>query len=195
MHNEASRPAEAGPALRLYIRVVQSLCDLAMALSAIGLLASLVLIAWAVVMRYIFNQAPVWVDEVVGFLLVGIVMLAAASTYRRDEHIGVDLLVSRLTGRARRWMVGWAALTTALVAIVLIRNGWETASLARTLGLLTEGNLEWPQWLLMLMLPVGGVLLLLTTVETFWRSVADQLPGHSQDPHLPKQDEPQEGAS
>ena len=160
-----------GPALRALGAVVRVLAGAGMAVAAASLLLSLCLIGWAVVMRYVFNDAPVWVDEVVGFLLVAIVMLAAARTLRRGEHIGVDLLVDQLSPQARRWTQAWAALAASVVAAVLIINGWETAALARMLGLLTEGNLEWPTWMLMLLMPIGGALLLLAAVEVFWRAV------------------------
>ena len=115
-----------------------------MALAAASLLISLALIGWAVVMRYVFNDAPVWVDEVVGFALVAVVMLAAAQVLRRGEHIGVDLLVGHLPAEGRRWARAWAALATMAIACVLIINGWETAIARRMLGLVTEGPSSGP---------------------------------------------------
>ena len=168
----AATDRREGPALRALGHVVHLMAGVGMALAAASLLLSLCLIGWAVVMRYVFNAPPVWVDEVVGFLLVATVMLAAARTLRRGEHIAVDVLVDRLSPKARLWVRGWAALAVAAVAIVLIVNGWETAQLARMLGLVTEGNLEWPTWLLMLLMPIGGVLLLLAAIEAFWRAAA-----------------------
>jgi TRAP-type C4-dicarboxylate transport system permease small subunit len=162
--------ATEGPALRALGRVVAVLSSAAMAVAAASLLLSFVLIGWAVVMRYIFNAAPIWVDEVVGFALVAIVLLGAAQTLRREEHIGVDLLVTRLATPARRWARIWAALAVGLIAAVLIVNGWGTAMLAQRLGLLTEGSLEWPTWWLMLLMPVGGTLLLLAAIEALWRA-------------------------
>jgi TRAP-type C4-dicarboxylate transport system permease small subunit len=170
--NPPEAAAAEGPALRALSRAVRVLAAAAMGLAAAALLLSLVLIGWAVVMRYVFNAAPVWVDEVVGFLLVAIVMLAAAQTFRRGEHIGVDLLVERLAARGRRWARAWAALATLAITAVLIINGWGTAMLARNLGLLTEGNLEWPTWWLMLLMPVGGALLALAALESLWRALA-----------------------
>ena len=96
------------PALRALGQVVRVLAGAGMAVAAACLLLSLCLIGWAVVMRYSFNAAPVWVDEVVGFLL----------------------------------------------------------------GLVTEGNLEWPTWILMLLMPLGGALLLLAAIEACWRALA-----------------------
>jgi len=164
-----------GRALRILSQAVAFLSGAAMALSAGGLLVSLALIGWAVVMRYLFNAAPVWVDEVVGHLLVAIVLLAAAQTFRRGEHIGVDVLTDMLPPTGKRWALGWAALVTIAVALVLIVNGWQTAELARMLGLVTEGHLEWPTWWLMLLMPLGGALLLLAAVEALWRAVVGQV--------------------
>ncbi len=164
------KAGKEGPALVALGRVVGVLSALAMGVAAFCLLASFVLIGWAVVMRYFFNAAPVWVDEVVGFALVAIVMLAAAQTLRRGEHIGVDLLTARLSTAASRWARIWAAIAVGIVAVVLIVNGWGTASLARMLGLVTEGSLEWPTWLLMLLMPIGGSLLLLAAIEAAWRA-------------------------
>ena len=159
-----------GAALAALGRVVSALSALAMGIAAACLLMSFALIGWAVLMRYAFNAAPVWVDEVVGFALVAIVLLGAAQTLRRDEHIGVDLLVTRLTDAGRRWARIWSALAVGVIAGVLVVNGWGTASLARMLGLLTEGSLEWPTWWLMLLMPIGGALLLLAAIEALWRA-------------------------
>ncbi len=178
-------PVSESPALRALGQVVRVLAGAGMAVAAASLLLSLCLIGWAVVMRYGFNAAPVWVDEVVGFLLVAIVMLAAARTLRQGEHIGVDLMVDQLTPRARGWAQAWAALAVGLVASVLIVNGWGTASLARMLGLVTDGNLEWPTWMLMLLMPVGGCLLLLAAIEVCWRALAG-LPALGKPGHGPQ---------
>ncbi len=173
MTNPAARtPPGESPALRILGRTVALLAGAAMGLAAAALLLSLALIGWAVVMRYGFNAAPTWVDDLVGFNLVAIVMLAAAQTLRQGEHIGVDLLTASLSGRGRRWAAGWAALATGAIAVVLVLNGTGTALLARSLGLLTEGALEWPTWMLMLLMPVGGALLLLAAIEQLWRAVA-----------------------
>ncbi|MBE7419999.1 MAG: TRAP transporter small permease [Ideonella sp.] len=163
-------PAGGEPrALRALGRVVSALTAAAAALAAAGVLASLALIGWAVVMRYAFNRAPVWVDDLVGLMLVAVVMLAAAQVLRRGEHIAVDVLTDTLTGRAERWARALSVAAAALVAMMLIVNGWQTAMQSRQLGIVTEGRLEWPVWLLMLLLPAGGVLMALVCIESLWR--------------------------
>lgn len=164
-------------ALRALAAVTNGLTAAAMALSAAGVLLSLVLIGWSVLMRYGLNRAPVWVDDAVGMLLVAIVMLAAAQVLRRGEHIGVDLLTERLSPRAARWAMAWAALAAGVVAVILVVNGWQTAMQSRQFGVVTEGHIEWPVWILMLLMPAGGVLMALVSIEALWRLALGLPPG------------------
>jgi TRAP-type C4-dicarboxylate transport system permease small subunit len=171
--NDAA-PTRGGPrgAIALLARAIGWINGVAVGLSAAGILVSLGLIAWAVVMRYVFNRPPVWTDEVVGFLLVGIVMLAAAQSLRRGEHIGVDILVARLGPRGRFWAQLWSSLSVLVVALIFIVNGWRTAMFSRQIGVLTEGNLEIPVYWLQLFLPLGGLMMLLVSLEAIARLLA-----------------------
>jgi TRAP-type C4-dicarboxylate transport system permease small subunit len=162
-------PAPLRGALGLIGRGVGALAQGAMALSALGVLVSLGLIVYSVVLRYAFNRPPVWVDDVVGFLLVGTVMLAAAHTLRMGEHIGVDILTERLGPRGRRWAEAWGMAAVVVVSLILIVNGWNTAMFSKMLGILTAGEVEAPLYLLQLLLPLGGLLMLLVALEALLR--------------------------
>ena len=169
MHGPATAASKEPAPVRLLGRLIFLVNGLATALSAIGILASLALIVWSVVMRYIFNRPPLWVDEVVGFLLVAIVMLATADVLRKGEHIGVDLLTTRLGPKGMWWARAWASLTSLAAALILVFNGWESAMFSRMLGVVTEGHLELPVFWFMLLLPLGGLLMLLTSLEALAR--------------------------
>lgn len=180
---QAAPPPEP-PVVRVLAIVVNGLNRTAMALSAAGVLAALGLIGWSVTMRYVFNQPPVWVDEVVGFLLVGIVMLATAEVLRHGEHIGVDIVTGRLKGRAALLAQAWGNLAVLLTALIFVINGWQSAMFSKQLGIVTEGHLEWPVYMLMLFLPLGGLLMLLTSIEAFVRLATGAAPIAK--PHLPE---------
>ncbi|MEO6363301.1 MAG: TRAP transporter small permease [Caldimonas sp.] len=166
----ASPEARGEPrVLRRLSALSRTLTAFAIGVSASGVLVSLALIGWSVVMRYLFNRPPVWVDDAVGFLLVAIVMFGAADTLRRGEHIGVDLFTQRLApGAARLAQIG-ATLAVMLVALILVLNGWQTAMQSRQFGVVTEGQIEWPVWWLMLLLPAGGLMMAVVTIEMLWR--------------------------
>lgn len=172
MYRSAQEPAggQRPLALARYSRAISHLTRAGRVLSATGVLFCFVAIGTSVVLRYVFNAAPVWVDELVGFTLVGIVLLGAAATLRDGEHIAVDLLTSRANDQWKRRLTIWSAFASFAVAMLLIFNGLGAIELAHMLGTLTEGYLEWPTWMLMLVLPVSGTLLALAAIEVCWHA-------------------------
>ena len=155
--------------MRTFERIVGAVTWIATALSAAGVLAALAFVTYGVVMRYVFNNAPTWVDDTVGYMLVGIVMLAAATTLRQGAHISVDILTSKLASTRRRIADAWSMLAVLAFSIVLVVNGWQTAMFSKMLGLNTTGNVELPVFWLQLLMPLGGLLLLLASIEGLLR--------------------------
>lgn len=163
-------------------RAVSALCTLAMGLAATALIASLFMIVYSVAMRYFINKPQVWVDDSVGFLLVAIVMLAAADVLRKGEHIGVDFLTNMLGARGRRIAAVWGMVGVLLTAALLMVEGWSTVQFSRMLGVITHGHVEIPLYWIQALLPIGGVLLGLAGLTALARMAVGEKPtedGHS----------------
>lgn len=167
-------------------RAIRILTDAAAAVAAASVLVMLALVSYSVAMRYLLNAPKPWVDEVVGFLLVGSVMFAVAEALRRGEHISIDLLTEKLGPRAKRAAAVFGLLAVLATAAALAWEGWETVAFARMLGLMTEGYVTLPLWLLQLMIPLGGALLLLACLAELLRIAAGLPPAASRRPHEPK---------
>jgi TRAP-type C4-dicarboxylate transport system permease small subunit len=161
--------APVPPAIEWLGGLIRVVTTIATALAAAGVLVSLGLITYAVVMRYAFNSAPTWVDDSVGFILVGIVMLATPATLRQGGHINVDMLTGQLGARGRRWVDVWATLAVLAVSLILVVNGWQTVASSKMLGISTSGTVEMPIYLLQLLLPLGGALMALVSIEALLR--------------------------
>lgn len=58
-------------------------------------------VTWQVVSRFIVRRPSSFTEEVATFLLIWIGLLGSAYALRRKAHLGVDVLVNRLSGRAR----------------------------------------------------------------------------------------------
>lgn len=160
-------------ALQAYARFVGILCRTALGLASILVIVDLMLIGLAVLLRYVFSSPVVGGDEIVAGTLTALVMLSAPDVLRRNGHIGVDVLTSALPARFAKWATAWSCVSVLMVAALLIVNGWKAVALSRTIGLLTQGDLELPIWPLQLFLPLGGVLLALVAIELFWRCAAE----------------------
>ena len=77
-------------------RLVRALAHLGLALAALALIVSLATISYSVIRRYVLGAPVAWTDELVGYLLVASVMLAAGDALLGGEHISVDILTERL---------------------------------------------------------------------------------------------------
>jgi TRAP-type C4-dicarboxylate transport system permease small subunit len=149
-------------ALRLCETAVAALSRLAATLGAVAGLVCFALVCASVGWRYFLGQPQPWIDHVAAWLVVALVMLAAGETQRREEHIGVEVLTNRLRGGARRAARILGVASVAAVAAILLREGIETVSFSRMIGIAT--NIEAvPLWWVQLLIPLGGALLLIVS--------------------------------
>ncbi len=164
-------------AARVYA-VVRLITDVAMALAALSVLVSLVLVCYSVAMRYFFARPEPWVDEAVGYVLVASVSFAIAEALRKGEHISVDILTERLGSRGQRFVQVLGLLAVTLTAIILVSEGWEMVAFSRMAGIRSIGYLAIPIWTAQALVPAGGALLLLAALAELLRLAAG-LPGEA----------------
>jgi len=60
--------------------------------------AMVVVITWQVISRYLLQAPSTWTEEVARYLLIWIGMFGSAYVFSIKMHLGIDLLVNRLTG-------------------------------------------------------------------------------------------------
>lgn len=163
-------PVLAPPALRAYQRGVTLICNSAFATATALVLVDLCLLGISVSARYLANAPITWGDELVALSLTAITVLAAPRVLLDKGHIEVDIVTGLARGRLSLVIRMWSSLAVFLVAMLLIFNGWALAMFSRMIGLLTEGHLEMPLWMLQLLMPLGGLLLLPVVILQFWQA-------------------------
>jgi TRAP-type C4-dicarboxylate transport system permease small subunit len=154
----------ATPAPSFMTRWIGYVAMVAGGISALMVVFTLVLTGYSVFQRYVLGRPLTWTDELSGFLVVAIVMLGAAETLRRGEHISVDLLSSRLTGRRRMLVDLWGYAAVAFMSAVLLISSWDAVMFSWTIGVYSDSYLEAPLWIPQTSLLVGSGLLLLLSV-------------------------------
>lgn len=152
-------------------RAVRSLCLGGAAVAALAVLITLGATGYSVFMRYVLGAPITWIDELSGYLVVAIVMFGAAEALRRDDHIQVDLLTSRLTGRALEEMrVLWMLLVIMFTAVLLF-SAWRAVIFSYNFGMYSDGYLEMPLWKPQSFLVVGSVLMVLAAFAKIGRAL------------------------
>lgn len=164
--------ASFSPSLRVFERAVTIIANVAFGLAAALVLMDFLLLGFSVFARYITSTPIIWGDEIVALSLTGITMLASPKVLLDRGHIEVDILTAQLKGHMALFAQLWSSTAVFAVALLLIFNGWGTAMFSKIIGLLTEGYLELPLWILQLLLPVGGSLLVPVVILQFWQTIS-----------------------
>ena len=106
------------------------------------------IVAYEVVMRYLFLSPTRWVEELARLLQIYGVFLACAWLVGERAHIRISLLTGALPAAARAWAERFAL---AVVAAVSLCGVWYSAALMRfaiTTGQYTDSTLALPMWAL-----------------------------------------------
>jgi TRAP-type C4-dicarboxylate transport system permease small subunit len=74
-----------------------------------------------VVARYVFNSAITWAEEVARFLFVWLTFVGASFGLLKGLHLGMDMVVARLTPRTRSVVeLGNAIITLAFLGVWMV---------------------------------------------------------------------------
>ena len=141
------------------IRVFNWLLDAGAALAGALLVAVMLLISIKVIFRYGLREGLMGVDQISGTLLVYIAFLGAAWVLRREEHVTIDLLVTRLRPKTRRWMTCFNSVIGALICLVVAYYGTIEGVTSWQRGILIPAEIEIPRVINLGVIPLGAFLL------------------------------------
>lgn len=105
--------------VRLVIRLSDIVTEAAKVVLGVCLALIVLITLAAVWWRYVLAAPIAWIEQVSNILFIWITFVGAAVLYRQKLHIGVDMLIEKLTGRAKTAMF-WAIETGNLAFILVL---------------------------------------------------------------------------
>lgn len=156
-------------------RTIDGLTEAVAGVARWALLANALLIAGNAISRKFFSIAAPVIYDLQWHFFAAVVLLMAAYTLRRDEHVRVDLLAQRLGERGMAWLdlVGFALVLLPLCLLMVwvsvpplfhaIVSG-ETRASQKSMS-------DLPAWIIKGFIPVGFALLALQGVAEAIRCV------------------------
>ncbi len=151
-------------------------------------------VAIPVVQDWLLSINLGWAQELTIIMFVWMAKFGAAYGVRTGIHVGVDVLINRLSAKNRSRFIIFGlmagALFTGIIGTLGARFVWENGAhyqiftwLGLDVGDLYEGpttpDLEWPTWIVYTAVPLGSYLMcfrFLQVLTNFWRS--GELPHH-----------------
>jgi TRAP-type C4-dicarboxylate transport system permease small subunit len=135
--------------------------------------ASVLNVLWQVFTRFVLSDPSSYTDELARFLLIWIGLLGAAYAAGNKMHLAIDLLPSKLEGRARFYLgVVVEGFVFLFALAVLLIGGSSLLALTLTLGQ-TSTALHIPIGYVYLVLPLSGLLIMYYAIATIVKHRAE----------------------
>lgn len=156
-----------------FVRSVRISVRTAHILAALCLIVGILLNFANVIGRYFFHHAISWAEELMQYLMIAGVFLAAGSITLRGAHIRMDLAVQVMPKRLTVMLEAIAQVVFVVVAIMLIWLGIPVIMQLIAFGQVSEA-LRLPTAIPHSVIPVGFTIMILAVVarviEGRWRA-------------------------
>jgi C4-dicarboxylate transporter DctQ subunit len=156
--------------LKLFENIFDRILSLLMALACLILSLVTLSVCLEVVLRYFFNRPQIWVVEFSEYALLYITFLGAAWVLKSDGHVTVDLAVSLMSLKGRAICALASFMICFLVSAVLVVYGSRVTWSYYVKGLYNPTVLEIPTAAILIVIPIGGLTLLIQSIRGFMRS-------------------------
>lgn len=137
--------------------------------AALLLLAMVIVVTGDIILRNVVNNGFVWANEVSEYALYLITVLTAPWLLRRGQHVRLDLVLTAVPKRMAFIMEAIGDVVGFVVCLAMIRYATLMTYDAWRIGSITIKNLVFPEWWLLLPLPVCFVLLAIEFIFRFHR--------------------------
>ena len=104
------------------LRWIDAISEVAGYLSGFCIFGSTLIICYAITVRTL-GGATIWQTELTIYLLMFVTFVGGAYGLKHGHHVGVDLLVNRLPGRARPIL---EVVGAALALVIIVVVGWRS---------------------------------------------------------------------
>ncbi len=155
--------------LRGYSKFLDVLEKVEKAILAVTVGIMVIIIAYQVIMRYIFAHANSWSEELARYLFIYDVMIGAAIAIRRNSHLQIDILINLMKPKVRTILTIIATLAGMVFMVFLLSY---SITLVQTGARTMSAGLGIPMSIPYSCMPVGIVLMLLTSIEVLFKNIS-----------------------
>lgn len=156
--------------LKAYSKFLNAIEKAEKAVLALSMAAMVVLMLYQVILRYVFSASNSWSEELVRYLFILDVMLAASIAVRRNSHLQIDVLINCFSPKLKR-IFTIAATLAGIVFLALLF--WYSLDLCMTATSNVSPGLGIPMSIPYACVPLGAVLMILTSIEVILKTVEE----------------------
>ncbi|MDO6730872.1 TRAP transporter small permease [Marinovum sp. 2_MG-2023] len=132
------------------------------------LLMLMLIISYAVFARYVLQSPSVHAVEISSYLLALLIWSAVGWTHVEGGHVSLEHFTKRRDGVMKVLSVWATEISIMIVCVTLAFAGVKSTLNAIDKDYRSASLLEFPQWPLLLLIPLGATLLCLTSIGRLW---------------------------
>jgi TRAP-type C4-dicarboxylate transport system permease small subunit len=146
---------------RLFDRVLDALATI----SCLLFFAVVFVISYQVIMRYVFNMPPLWVNDFVEYSMLSATLLGAAYVLKEERHIEVDLITGLLTPEHQVLMKIITSIAGTVTCAILAWYAGATVWDNYVRRVIVTKTMDFPKYLALTPIFIGGLLLTIQFVR------------------------------
>lgn len=132
-------------------------------------LASVVSAFYGVIMRYVFRSAPDWIEEIIIYMIIWAVFIAASTLAEEKGHVAATLLVERFPVKGRRILAVFNGILALGFCGIISWYGFWIVLQTHACNEKSPTALHFPLWIAYLSVAVGCTLVGIRYVIRIYR--------------------------
>lgn len=117
-----------------------------------------------IIQRFAFASPNAWSEELTRYSFAWLSMIGAAVAVRKYRHMNIDYFINKLPARGKKVLEAFNNILVVALLFILIIYGFQLVAI--TFKQISPG-LNIPMAYAYLSVPVGGILMLLFTIEAY----------------------------
>ncbi|WP_313413115.1 TRAP transporter small permease [Sedimentibacter sp.] len=126
---------------------------------------------YQIIMRFLFESANSWSEELTRYSFIWMSMLGSAIATRRSRHMNVDFLMNRMPKILK--IINSIIIKSLIIAFLIVIIFYGISLVSITFKQLSPG-LRVPMAYMYASVPIGGILMLLFTIEVIINDIKNK---------------------
>ena len=138
-----------------------------------GLLSVTFVLFINVVLRYIFKAGLVWAEEYARYAIIWIVMAGSGAAVRENMHMRITAIIDVTKGKTFHFILNMFVLLVSISFSVFLMYAGFRLTMSMIANNQVSPAMEIPLWWIYVSIPIGGALMTIRYIQSFFIQIAD----------------------
>jgi C4-dicarboxylate transporter DctQ subunit len=138
-----------------------------------GLLGVAFVLFINVVLRYVFKSGIVWAEEFARYAIIWIVMAGSGAAVRENMHMRITAIIDVTKNKTLHFIINMLVLVVSTAFSIFLIYAGIRLTLSMVANNQVSPALEIPLWWIYVSIPIGGFLMTIRYIQSFFMQLAE----------------------